>query len=485
MVTCAPNLPALPLSKGAKGPGGYGLAAAIISVSPTARHPHKETCRRLIPRYAHPEMSEIFSPKSRYELWLKVELEVCEGWAELGEIPRSAVAGLRRARIDPDRIARLEERVGHDVVAFLDSIAEEVGEDARFLHRGLTSSDVLDTSLALQMVRASDLLLNDLDRLASVVRRRAVEERETLMAGRTHGIHAEPISFGFVLAGWLDELDRARLRLLGAREEIRVGKLSGAVGTHATIDPRVEEKALERLGLKVAPITTQVIARDRHAAYMASLAILAGSLEKFATDIRHLQRSEVAELREPFGAEQKGSSAMPHKRNPILSERICGLARTIRGYLLTALEDQALWHERDISHSSAERIVVPDACTLLDYMLRLMADIVEGLTVDRARMRANLYRSGGVVFSQRVLLALVQKGMSRQDAYRVVQGAALSALDGGTDFRAVVGEAPEVRERLTPAELAELFDPAYYLRFLDVTFERVGLATATKEHART
>ncbi|GAC1480677.1 MAG: adenylosuccinate lyase [Candidatus Dormibacteria bacterium] len=438
----------------------------------------------MIPRYAHPEMSEIFSPKSRYELWLKVELEVCDGWAEIGEIPKSAVAGLRRAQVDPDRIARLEERVGHDVVAFLDSIAEEVGEDARYLHRGLTSSDILDTALALQMVAASDILLNDVDRLSSVVRRRAIEERNTLMAGRTHGIHAEPLSFGFVLAGWLDELDRARQRLVTAREEIRVGKLSGAVGTHATIDPRVEEGSLKRLGLRVAPITTQVIARDRHAAYMAALGILAGTLEKFATDIRHLQRSEVAELREPFGGEQKGSSAMPHKRNPILSERICGLSRTIRGYVLTALEDQALWHERDISHSSAERIIIPDACTLLDYMLRLMADIVEGMTVDRARMRANLYRSGGVVFSQRVLLALVQKGMSRQDAYRVVQKAALSALDGGTDFRAIVGEAPEVRERLSGDELTELFDPAYYLRYLDVTFERVGLSAETAEATR-
>jgi adenylosuccinate lyase len=420
-------------------------------------------------------MSEIFSPKQRYELWLRIELLVAEGWAEIGEIPSSAIERLRRARVDPEHIARLEERVGHDVVAFLDSLAESLGDDARFLHRGLTSSDILDTALALQLVRAADILLNDVDRLSAVVRRRAIEERDTLMAGRTHGIHAEPISFGFVLAGWLDELDRERQRLLTAREDIRVGKLSGAVGTHATVDPRVEEMGLAALGLKVAPVTTQVIARDRHAAYLTTLAVVGGSLEKFATDIRHLQRTEVAEVREPFGPEQKGSSAMPHKRNPILSERICGLARTVRGYAQVALEDQALWHERDISHSSAERIIFPDACSLLDYMLRLMADIIEGLTIDRERMRANLYRSGGVVFSQRVLLALVQKGMSRQDAYRVVQRAALSALDDGQDFRTIVAEAPEVRERLTAAELAELFDPAFYLRHLDVTFERVGL----------
>ena len=420
-------------------------------------------------------MSGIFSPKQRYELWLQVELIVTEGWAEIGEVPKAALERLRQAQVDVDRIARLEERVGHDVVAFLDSLAETVGDDARHLHRGLTSSDVLDTALAIQLVRAADILLNDVDRLSSVVRRRAIEERDTLMAGRTHGIQAEPISFGFVLAGWLDELDRERQRLVSAREDVRVGKLSGAVGTHATVDPRVEEYALGKLRLRVAPATTQIIARDRHAAYMTTLAVLGGTLEKFATDIRHLQRSEVGEVREPFGEEQKGSSAMPHKRNPILSERICGLARTLRGYALTALENQALWHERDISHSSAERIIIPDACTLLDYMLRLMADIIEGLTINRERMRANLYRSGGVVFSQRVLLALVQKGMSRQDAYRVVQHAALSALDDGQDFQTVVGQAPEVRERLTPDELAELFDPAFYLRHIDVTFERVGL----------
>jgi adenylosuccinate lyase len=429
-------------------------------------------------------MSAIFAPKQRYELWLRIELIVTEGWAELGEVPKPAVERLRQARVDVDRIARIEERVGHDVVAFLDSLVESVGDDARFLHRGLTSSDVLDTALALQLVSAADILLKDVDRLSSIVRRRAIEERDTLMAGRTHGIHAEPVSFGFVLAGWLDELDRERQRLLTAREDIRVGKLSGAVGTHATVDPRVEEYSLGKLGLKVAPVTTQVIARDRHAAYLTTLAVVAGSLEKFATDIRHLQRTEVGEVREPFGEEQKGSSAMPHKRNPILSERITGLARTVRGYAQVALENQALWHERDISHSSAERIIFPDACTVLDYMLRLMGEIVEGLTIDRERMRANLYRSGGVVFSQRVLLALVQKGMSRQDAYRVVQRAALSALDDGQDFRTVVGQAPEVRERLTPDELAELFDPAFYLRHLDVTFERVGLEPATTEAHR-
>src|SRR5881398_384083 len=421
-------------------------------------------------------MSEIFSPKQRYELWLRIELTVCEGWADLDEIPRTVLDRLRQARVDPEHIARLEERVGHDVVAFLDSLADSVGgEDARYLHRGLTSSDVLDTALALQLVQAADILLKDVDRLSSVIRRRAIEERDTLMAGRTHGIHAEPVSFGFVLAGWLDELDRDRQRLVTAREDIRVGKLSGAVGTHATVDPRVEEAALAKLRLKVAPVTTQVIPRDRHAAYLSTLAVLGGSLEKFATDIRHLQRSEVSEVREPFGEQQKGSSAMPHKRNPILSERVCGLARVVRGYAVAGLESVALWHERDISHSSAERVVLPDAFLAVDYMLDRFAWLMDGLTIDRERMRANLYRSGGVVFSQRVLLALVQKGMSRQDAYRVVQRAALTALDDGQDFKTIVGQVPEVRERLTAEELAELFDPAYYLRHLDVTFERLGL----------
>src|SRR5467141_2079409 len=331
-------------------------------------------------------MSEIFSPKQRYELRLRIELIVCEGWAELGEIPRSALDRLRQARVAPDHIGRLEDRVGHDVVAFLDSLAEQLGDDARYLHRGLTSSDVLDTALALQLVAAADILLKDVDRLSSVIRRRAIEERDTLMVGRTHGIHAEPISFGFVLAGWLDELDRDRQRLVTAREDIRVGKLSGAGGTHATVEPQVEESALKKLGLRVAPVTTQVIARDRHAAYLTTLAVLAGGLEKFATDIRHLQRSEVSVVREPFRKEQKGSSAMPHKRNPILSERVCGLARVVRGYAQTSLENQALWHERDISHSSAERIIFPDACAAVDFMAIEMARVLQGLEVRTDRM---------------------------------------------------------------------------------------------------
>ena len=428
-------------------------------------------------------MSEIFSPQTRFRLWLEIELLVCEGWAQLGDVPAGAMLSLRKATVDPDRVAALEERVGHDVIAFLDAVSESLGDEARYLHRGLTSSDVLDTALALQLRRACDLLLSDLAALQAAIRRRAIEERETLMVGRTHGVHAEPVTFGFVLAGWFDELERGRRRLEASRQEIAVGKLAGAVGTHATVDPRVEEHALDRLGLGVAPVATQILARDRHAALFATLAVLAGTLEKFATDVRLLQQSEVSEVREPFGAEQKGSSAMPHKRNPILSERICGLARTVRGYAQVAFENQALWHERDISHSSAERIIVPDTFILMDYMLRLMSSIVEGMTIDRPRMRANLDRSGGVVFSQRVLLELVDRGMPRGDAYRVVQRAALAALDGEGDFRSLISQAPEVRSRLDASQLAACFDPSFYLRRLDVTYDRLGFC-APVEAAR-
>jgi adenylosuccinate lyase len=420
-------------------------------------------------------MSAIFSDHSRYDVWLQVELLVAEGWAREGRIPKEALERLRRARVEPERVAAIEEKVGHDVIAFIEAVSETVGDEARYLHLGLTSSDVLDTSLAVQLVKASDLILEDIAALEQALSRRALEERESLMVGRTHGVHAEPLTFGFVLAGWLDELRRAKARVRKAREEVRVGKLSGAVGTHATIEPGVEEFVMDRLGLEVAPATTQVLSRDRHANLLATLAVLAGTLEKFATDIRHLQRTEVSEVREPFGSEQKGSSAMPHKRNPILSERIVGLARTVRGYALTGFENQALWHERDISHSSAERIIFPDAFTLMDYMLRLMTQILEGLVVNRDRMRTNLFKSGGVVFSQRVLLALVEKGLPRADAYRIVQRAAHAATDEDRDFRALLERDPQVRERLNAKEIDELFDPAYYLRQVDVTFERVGL----------
>ena len=434
----------------------------------------------MIPRYSRPEMVALWTPERRYQTWLQVELAAGRAMADAGVIPREAIEECARkggafTAADAARIDEIEKTTRHDVIAFLTFMEERIGPAARHLHFGMTSSDVLDTSLALLLRDAADLLVAGVEKAREAVVKRAIEHKRTPCIGRSHGIHAEPTTFGWKLIVWADELARAKARLHRAREIIAVGKLSGAVGTFAHLSPAIEEKAMAALGLRAAPASTQIVQRDRHAEYFTALALAGASIEKFAVEIRHLQRTEVREAEEVFGKGQKGSSAMPHKRNPILSERICGLARTVRGYAQVALEDQALWHERDISHSSAERIIFPDACALLDYMLRLMADIIEGLTIDRERMRANLYRSGGVVFSQRVLLALVQKGMSRQDAYRVVQRAALTALDDGQDFRTIVGEAPEVRERLTTEELAELFDPAYYLRHLDVTFERVGL----------
>ncbi len=420
-------------------------------------------------------MSAVWSAASRFDKWLRIELLACEGWARLGRIPRRALPHLRRATYDPRRIEALEERVGHDVAAFVSVVAETVGEDGRYLHLGLTSSDVVDTALALQLREAADLLLAQLEALTGEVRRAAWKHRETLMIGRTHGMHAEPITWGLVLLGWADELERARERLRRAREEVSVGKLAGTVGTHATVDPRVEEYTLGKLGLPVAPVTTQVIGRDRHAFFLAGLAVLAGSLEKIATDLRHLQRTEVGEVQEPFGEGQKGSSAMPHKRNPILSERICGLARTIRGYALVGFENIALWHERDISHSSAERVIFPDACGLLYYMLRLMRRILGGLQVFPERMRQNLEQAGGVVFSQRVMLALVDAGLARDTAYRIVQRAAHQALSNGGDFRAVLAQDPQVRRHLKGRALDALFDPAYYLRHVGVSFARMGV----------
>jgi adenylosuccinate lyase len=428
----------------------------------------------LITRYAHPEMSAVWSAASRFDKWLRIELLTCEGWGRLGRIPKASLIRLRRAHYDARRIEALEETVGHDVIAFVSAVAETVGAEGRFLHLGLTSSDVVDTAFALQLCEAADLLHREVHALGVELRRQARRHRTTLMVGRTHGMHAEPTSWGLVLLGWADDLRRGEERLLRARAEVAVGKLAGAVGTHATVDPQVEEYVLGKLGLAVAPVTTQVIARDRHAAFLTTLAILGGTLEKIATDLRLLQRTEVGEVQEPFGEGQKGSSAMPHKRNPILSERVCGLARTLRGYALTALENVALWHERDISHSSAERVIFPDACGYLYYMVRLMRRILAGLQVFPERMQQNLWQSGGIVFSQRILLALVEKGMAREAAYRVVQRAAERALSNGRDFRTILERDPQVRRVLTPRELKALFDPGFYLRFVPVSFARAG-----------
>ena len=431
----------------------------------------------MIERYSPPAMREVWSDKHRFELWLRIEILACEAWAEIGRIPQSALPAIRKGTFDVAKIAEVEARVGHDVIAFLTVLNESIGQpEARYVHLGMTSQDLNDTALAVQIVESARLIRRDLAAVREAAAGLAVKHRRTLMAGRTHGVVAEPITFGFKVAGWVAELDRSSARLDRAAEQVAVGRVSGAVGTHATVDPRVEEHVCRELGLKPDTVSTQVVARDRHAEFMSALALVAGTLERIATEIRHLQRSEVGEAFEPFGKEQKGSSAMPHKRNPVLTERVCGLARVVRGNLVTALENTALWHERDISHSSAERIVFPDACAVVDYMSTEMAKVVSGLEVRPQRMLSNLQFGGGVVFSQRVLLALVDSGMSREDAYLVVQKAAMRALDGGGDgFRAILERDPEVMRRIG-AQLDAVFDPWAGLEHTDLAYERLGLA---------
>ncbi|HVB76617.1 MAG TPA: adenylosuccinate lyase [Candidatus Nitrosotalea sp.] len=430
----------------------------------------------MIERYTPPRMGEVWSDRRRFELWLRVEILACEAWAEIGRIPSSALPKIRIAGFDLERIAEVEARVGHDMIAFLTVVNESIGQpEARYVHLGLTSSDVIDTALALQLGEAADLIQADLGRLREAALALALRHRRTLMVGRTHGIHAEPITFGFKVAGWVAELDRARARLVRAAGEVRVGKLSGPVGSHATLDPRVETYVCEHLGLEVDPISTQVVSRDHHAAFTSALALAAASMERIALEIRHLQRSEVAEVFEPFGAEQKGSSAMPHKRNPVLTERVCGLARVVRGYAQTELENVALWHERDISHSSAERVILPDACCLVDYMAQQMTAVLTGLEVRAERMLANLGLGGGLVYSQRVMLALVEAGMSREEAYARVQAAALAALRGEGGFRSNL-EAEAVITKHLPNGLDAIFSPDDYLVHLDLAFDRLGVA---------
>ncbi len=434
----------------------------------------------MIERYSPPRMREIWSDRRRFELWLRIEILACEAWAELGRVPAESLPKLRSATFDVERIRQVEEAVGHDVIAFLTVVGETVGQpEARWLHLGLTSSDVVDTAFALQVKESAEVIQADLDQLRGACAELALQHRRTPMVGRTHGIHAEPITFGFKVAGWVAELDRARARLAAAGGEVATGKLSGAVGTHATVDPFVEEYVCSRLGLQVDAVSTQVVSRDRHAAFMNALALSAATMERIALEIRHLQRSEVAEVREPFGAEQKGSSAMPHKRNPVLTERICGLARVVRGYAVAEMENVALWHERDISHSSAERVIFPDGCALVDYMAQQLANVIKGLDVRVDQMRRNLDLWGGVVFSQRVLLALVESGMSRDDAYRLVQRAAHRAIDGDGLFRANLLEAAEIRQRVGD-RMDDLFDPAADLAQVDVAFERLGLLQKVK-----
>jgi adenylosuccinate lyase len=453
-------------------------APGIIVASPSVDW---EPAPYLIQRYSPAAIRAVWSDQHRFELWLRIEILACEAWASLGRIPEAALPKIRRATFDAEKIDELESRVGHDVIAFLTVVNESIGQpEARFVHIGMTSQDLNDTAMAIQLVESARIIAGDLAAVREAAADLAIRHRRTLMAGRTHGVVAEPITFGFKVAGWVAELDRAQERLARAADESAVGRVSGAVGTHATIDPRVEQHVCQELGLRPDIVSTQVVARDRHANFMSALALVAGTLERIATEIRHLQRSEVGEAFEPFGKEQKGSSAMPHKRNPVLTERVCGLARVVRGHLVTALENTALWHERDISHSSAERIIFPDACAAVDYMSLEMGTVLRGLEVRPAKMLRNLEFAGGVVFSQRVLLALVDSGMSREDAYLIVQQAAMRAMDGdGKGFRTLLEENQEVMSRIG-AKLNEVFDPWAGLEHTDLAYESLGLGMKAK-----
>jgi adenylosuccinate lyase len=430
----------------------------------------------MIPRYARPEMSSIWAAETRYRIWFEIEAHALDAMAELGIVPKEAAEAVwTRGAFDADRIDTIEAEVKHDVIAFLTNVAEHVGPEARFLHQGMTSSDVLDTCLAVQMKRAADLIVEDLDELLAVLKRRAVEHKLTPTIGRSHGIHAEPVTFGLKLAYAYAEFERARTRMEAAREEIATCAISGAVGTFANVDPRVEAHVAEKMGLKVEPVSTQVIPRDRHAMYFATLGVIAGSIERLATEIRHLQRTEVLEAEEYFAPGQKGSSAMPHKRNPVLTENLTGLARMVRAYVTPALENVALWHERDISHSSVERYIGPDATVTLDFALSRLTGVMDKLLVYPERMQANLDRMGGLVHSQRVLLALTQAGASREDAYRLVQRNAMKVWesDGRLSLLDLLKADAEVASFLPADKIEESFDLGYHLKHVDTIFERV------------
>jgi len=428
----------------------------------------------MIPRYSRPEMTAIWAPETRFRIWLDIETYACEAQERLGVIPAGVAEALRmRGRFEIERIDAIEREVKHDVIAFLTNVAEHVGPEARWVHQGMTSSDVLDTCLAVQLTRAADILLADIDDLLAIVRRRAFEHKETVCVGRSHGIHAEPTTFGLKMAGVHAEFARNRERLEAARREVATCAISGAVGTFAHIDPRVEAHVADRLGLAPEPVSTQVIPRDRHAAFFAALAVIASSIERVATEIRHLQRTEVREAEEFFSAGQKGSSAMPHKRNPVLSENLTGLARIVRSAVVPALEDVALWHERDISHSSVERVIGPDATIALDFALARLAGLMNNLVVYSDRMRTNLEALGGLIFSQGVLLALTQAGMSREDAYAAVQRNAMAVWQEGGDLRSRLENDPAVTAHLDARALDALFDLDHHLRHVDTIFARV------------
>jgi len=428
----------------------------------------------MIPRYTRPKIGSIWEQENRYRQWLKVELAVVEAMAQLGHIPAQAAQEIaEKADFDVVRIDEIERQTKHDVIAFLTCVAEYVGESSRYIHLGLTSSDILDTSLALALRQAADILIDDIQAFLEVLKRRAYEHRNTIMIGRSHGMHAEPLTFGLKLALWYAEMDRNRKRMLRARDTISVGKISGAVGTYANVDPQVEKLACAKLGLKPAPVSTQIIQRDRHAEYFSTLAVIASSIEKIATEIRHLQRTEVMEVEEFFAEGQKGSSAMPHKRNPIGSENLCGLARLVRANAIAALENIPLWHERDISHSSVERIIAPESTILLDFMLHRLTNLLDTLIVYEERMKINLQSSGELFFSQRVLLALTESGLDRDQAYRLTQKNAMTVWNEGGNFKDRLAADPEVMAHLSQDKLDGLFDLDYFVKHVDVIFSQV------------
>ena len=429
----------------------------------------------MIERYSRPQMKGIWSEENKFAKWLLVEIAVCEAWEELGYIPKDAITKIKKASIDLGRMAEILKVTHHDVTAFLQTISENLGEESRFIHLGMTSSDVMDTALSLQLKEASQLLKQDLGELIEVLEEKAISYKETIMIGRTHGVHAEPITFGLKMAIWIEEMRRNQLRLTEAEKNISVGKISGAVGTYATILPEVEEKTCTKLGLHPAPISNQILQRDRHAQFITTLAIIASSLEKFATEIRSMQRTELLEVEEPFTSGQTGSSAMPHKRNPELCERVCGLSRLMRGNALVAMENITLWNERNISHSSAERIILPDSCLALDYMLSIFTSVMKGLQIHTENMRRNLELTQGLIFSQRVLIAIIEKGINRQKAYELVQRNALKAWKQKTPFLTLLKADREMTDILPAKDIESLFDYNYFIQHVNTTFNRLGL----------
>ena len=429
----------------------------------------------MIERYSRPEMSKVWSEENKYGKWLQVEIAACEAWSELGTVPKEALPEIKRAKFDIDRLNEIMVETHHDVTAFLKAVGETIGPEGRYIHYGLTSSDIVDTGLSLQLVAASDILINGVNELTKVIEVQAKKHKKTVMVGRTHGVHAEPTTFGLKMALWVSEMRRNMDRLAQAKDIVSVGKISGAVGTYATVPPKVEELVCKNLGIEAEPVSNQVVQRDRHAQFVTTLALIASSLEKFAQEIRALQKTETLEAEEPFEEGQTGSSAMPHKRNPELCERVCGLARLVRGNALTAMQNIALWHERDISHSSTERVILPDSCLVLDYVLSIFTYVMKDLRVYPEHMKRNLNITNGLVFSQRVLTALIEKGLGRQGAYKMVQRNAMICWKDKTSFLELLGNDGDVTNVLSKDELASLFDYNYYTRHVDEIFARLDL----------